>query len=168
MRFGLENESTRLNLNALLLIDKQQVGGGRQLLMALPGCTQEMADAILDFIDEDSEPRESARSSNTTAGRAPPYSPKNGQLDTVEELLTGGRGITPQLLFGMDVNCNGMVDSFEEGTGATSIATPGSPARPVLPTPPKQLRVRRAVPRSKRISVWAGPPTSRSSAWSEM
>lgn len=124
VRYGLENESTRLNLNALLMIDKQQVGGGRQLLMSLPGCTQEIADAILDFIDEDSEPREFGCEADYYSSLTPPYAPKNGQLDTVEELLLV-RGVTPDLLFGLDVNRNGMVDEFEGAPGSIMLSTPG-------------------------------------------
>ena len=48
VRFGLEDESTRLNLNALLLADRSAENGGRELLMALPGMTEDVADAILD------------------------------------------------------------------------------------------------------------------------
>src|SRR5690606_19000866 len=58
LRFGLENESSRLNLNLLLTADETQENGGRTLLMALPGMTEEVADAILDWLDEDDEPRE--------------------------------------------------------------------------------------------------------------
>jgi DNA uptake protein ComE-like DNA-binding protein len=45
---------------------------------------------------------------------SPPYAPRNGALETVEELLLV-RGITPDLLFGRDINRNGMVDSHEQG-----------------------------------------------------
>ncbi|HTN76629.1 MAG TPA: hypothetical protein VL096_15320, partial [Pirellulaceae bacterium] len=60
-------------------------------------------------------------------GLQPPYAPQNGPLDTVEQLLLV-RGVTPELLFGMDVNRNGMVDDFENNGGPTSIATPGPQA----------------------------------------
>ena len=48
-RYGLENESARLNLNTILLADKSggDENGGRKLLMALPGMTESIADAIL-------------------------------------------------------------------------------------------------------------------------
>ena len=48
-RFGLENESARLNLNALIEIDKLQEGSGQSILMGLPGMTEPIADAI-DFV----------------------------------------------------------------------------------------------------------------------
>jgi hypothetical protein len=144
LRFGLEDESSRLNLNALLLGNAQSAGGGqqsgtgqstgasgqqataalsaaagltedsgRQLLMALPGMTEEIADAILDWIDEDDEPREYGAEADYYANLQPPYAPKNGPLDTVEELLLV-RGVLPQLLFGADANRNGMIDPSEQ------------------------------------------------------
>ena len=57
-RYGLEDESTRLNLNTLLIAEKTMPGAGRTLLMALPGMTEDVADAILDWLDADDEPRE--------------------------------------------------------------------------------------------------------------
>lgn len=117
VRFGLENESVRLNLNILPFADQQQEQGGRELLMALPGMTEEIADAILDFIDEDDEPREFGAEIDYYSGLDPPYAPKNGPLDSVEELLLV-RGVTPGLLFGADSNRNGLID-IHEGTAET-------------------------------------------------
>ena len=39
IRYGLENESARLNLNTILLADNYQDDGAHKLLMALPGMT---------------------------------------------------------------------------------------------------------------------------------
>jgi type II secretory pathway component PulK len=122
VRYGVENESTRLNINSLLMIDKQSPGAARQLLMALPNCTPDIADAILDFMDKDSDTREYGAEADYYSGLTPPYAPKNGQFDTVEELLLV-RGITPQLLFGLDINRNGVVDSFEDTGGPTTVTT---------------------------------------------
>ena len=52
VRYGLENESSRLNLNTVLLADNYEEDGCPQgLLMALPGMTESIADAILDWLD---------------------------------------------------------------------------------------------------------------------
>jgi hypothetical protein len=137
IRYGLEDESARVNLNALLVIEKQATeirdaagnaipaevsdeameglpseSMARDLLMALPGMTVEIADAILDWLDDDDEPREFGAEVDYYSSLVPPYAPKNGPLETVEELLLV-RGVTPQLLFGCDVNRNGMVDPDE-------------------------------------------------------
>jgi hypothetical protein len=113
IRYGLENESARLNLNALLTADDYAENGGRTLLMALPGMTENEADAIMDWIDEDDEPREYGAEYDYYQGLSSPYKPTNGPFNTVEELLLV-RGVSPQLLFGADVNRNGMVDAHEQ------------------------------------------------------
>jgi len=139
-RYGLENESARLNINALLVIEEvakeagqenlqglglEDVQGldldnlGRDLLMALPGMTEDVADAILDWMDADDELRDYGAES----GDYTDYAPKNGPLETVEELLLV-RGVTPDLLFGYDVNRNGLIDANEMGgTGGTTDTT---------------------------------------------
>lgn len=147
LRFGLQNESARLNLNALVVIDKQfggmqqMTGGadlsamgipselssaadslgsltnvGRQLLMGLPGMTEEIADAILDWIDEDEEPREFGAESDYYSQLPNPYRALNEPLQSVEQLLLV-RGVTPQMLFGLDQNRNGSLEASELNGG---------------------------------------------------
>lgn len=113
VRYGLEDESARLNLNILLAADAQVPDGGRTLLLALPGMTEEIADAILDWLDEDDEPRQFGAERDEYSSLELPYAPKNGPLDTVEELLLV-RGVTPWLLFGADTNRNGTIDPHEQ------------------------------------------------------
>lgn len=84
----------------------------RDILMALPGMTEPIADAILDFLDEDDEPREFGAESEYYGALVPPYKPKNKPLDSIEELLLV-RDVTPQLLFGADVNFNALADPDE-------------------------------------------------------
>lgn len=120
-RFGLIDESTKLNLNILPKLDELQPGAGVQLLMALPDMTEEVADAILDWIDLDDEPRELGAESSYYSGLSPPYAPKNGPLASVEELLLV-RGVTPELLFGNDVNRNGIIDD-DEVVGQMSVGS---------------------------------------------
>lgn len=111
-RSGLVDESTRLNLNILLLADELLENGGRNLLMALPNMTEDIADAIMDWIDEDDEPREYGAEFDYYTGLSPSYTPKNGPLESTTELLLV-RGVTPELLFGGDVNQNGVIDDQE-------------------------------------------------------
>ena len=85
---------------------------GRAMLLKLPGMTIEIADAILDWIDDDDEPREYGAEIDFYSTLTPPYSPQNGPLKTIEELLLV-RGITPDMLFGRDINRNGMIDVQE-------------------------------------------------------
>lgn len=113
VRYGLENESARLNLNEILMADLIELDGARNLLMGLPGMTEDVADAILDWIDEDDDQREFGAEADYYSGMSPPYAPKNAPLDTVEELLLV-RGVTPWLLFGGDVNRNFTLETSEE------------------------------------------------------
>lgn len=119
-RFGLEDESTRLNLNVLLAIDQAVPEGARQVLLALPGMDEYVADAILDWIDSDDEPREFGAEIDYYSGLDPPYAPRNGPLHTVDELLLV-RGVTPELLFGPDRNRNWSVDADEELLGPADV-----------------------------------------------
>ena len=121
VRYGLEDESSRLNLNILIMADQLVSDGGRTLLMALPGMNDDIADAILDWMDEDDESRPYGAERDYYERLDPPYTTKNGPLDTVEELLLI-RGVTPQLLFGKDTNRNGMVDAHEIGPQSTANA----------------------------------------------
>ena len=101
MRYGLENESTRINLNVLLLADETLPGAAREILLMLPGMTEDVADAILDWIDEDDDPREYGAEVEYYSSLQPPYAPTNGPLESIEDLLSV-RGVTPWLLLGQD------------------------------------------------------------------
>jgi DNA uptake protein ComE-like DNA-binding protein len=131
IRFGLEDESSRLNLATLLIADKSTTNGGRQILMQLPNMTEEIADAILDWIDPDEEPREFGAELDHYSGQSPPYAPRNAVPETVEELLLV-RDVTPELLFGPDSNRNSALESTEmsqsqqAGSGAASGGTTNS------------------------------------------
>jgi hypothetical protein len=111
-RYGLENESDRLNLNLVMQAEQAKAGGGEAMLMNLPGMTQDIADSILDWMDPNDETRGDGASSDYYAGLPSPYVPRNGPLGSVEELLLV-QGITPDMMFGSDVNRNFLVDSNE-------------------------------------------------------
>ncbi len=111
-RFGLMDESSKINLNVLPFTDNWIPNSARQLLMALPEMTEEIADAILDFIDSDDEARDFGTESSYYSTLVPPYFAKNGPLDSLDELLLV-RGVTAQLMFGLDTNRNGILDPDE-------------------------------------------------------
>ncbi|MDX1962201.1 MAG: type II secretion system protein GspK [Pirellulales bacterium] len=112
LRYGLEDESTKLNINILAFADQQQPGAGQSLLMTLPGMTEDLADKILDYLDEDDSPRELGAESDVYSALDPPYSCKNAPLETIDELLLV-QGVTPELLYGADTNRNGLIDESE-------------------------------------------------------
>jgi type II secretory pathway component PulK len=103
IRYGLENESSRLNLNTILLADSSAEDGARKILMALPGMTESIADAILDWIDTDDETRLLGAEREYYASLDPGYAPRNGPLGSMEVLLMV-RDVTPAVLFGADLN----------------------------------------------------------------
>ncbi|NLX95641.1 MAG: general secretion pathway protein GspK [Rhodopirellula sp.] len=111
-RYGLEDESAKLNLNALLSLEKSGSDVARNLLMGLPGMTEDVANAILDWLDEDDEPREYGAEVDYYSTLDPPYAPRNGPLAALDELLMV-RGVAPELLFGVDANRNGYADETE-------------------------------------------------------
>lgn len=113
IRYGLENESARLNLNTVLLADNYEENGAQQLLMSLPGMTEPIADAILDWIDADDDQRPLGAEREYYAALSPPYLPRNGPLGSIEELLLV-RDVTPAMLFGADLNRNALIETSEQ------------------------------------------------------
>jgi type II secretory pathway component PulK len=176
IRYGLENESAKLNINNILNFTKSSTGSGsttgstsgsttgstsstgttssagstsatgststtgstsatstgststtgstsdsttsstssepRDILMNLPGMTQEIADSILDWIDTNEQVRDSGAEADYYANLQPPYKPANGPLTTIDELLLV-KGVVPAMLFGGDLNRNGRLDANE-------------------------------------------------------
>ncbi len=118
IRYGLSDESARLDLNALVYQWQLEPEQQQQVLMQLPGMTVELADAILDWIDADSEPRQFGAEDEYYGALQPPYTARNARLQSLEELLLV-RGMTPQLLFGEDTNRNGVLDPNENDGDAS-------------------------------------------------
>jgi type II secretory pathway component PulK len=111
--YGVTDEGGKINLNALMTIDPS----GKilhDMLMGLPNMTPDIADAIVDWLDVDNNPRPYGAEDDYYTALSPPYRCKNGPLDSLEELLLV-RGVTPELLFGNDQNRNGALDPGEDG-----------------------------------------------------
>ncbi len=111
LRYGLQNESAKLNLNELLTffsapLDQQTA------LMNLPGMTVEIADSIIDWLDANTTPEPYGAEAEYYSALTPPYQPKDGPLDSLSELLMV-RGVTADLLYGRDKNRNGQIDAAE-------------------------------------------------------
>lgn len=87
-------------------------------LLMIPGMTDELADAILDFIDADETAREFGCESDYYESLSPPYPAKNSPLESLDELLLV-RGVTPSLLYGEDMNRNGLLDPNENDGDAS-------------------------------------------------
>jgi hypothetical protein len=114
VQYGLENESAKLNVNTLLAEGAEDQAAAR--LLALPGMTVDTADAILDWIDKDDQPRANGAEADYYAGLDPGYTPRNAPLADVDELLLV-RGVTPELLYGLDQNRNNFIEANEQPRG---------------------------------------------------
>jgi hypothetical protein len=111
-RYGLEDESSKLNLRWVVQVDAANPGLGRKILSQLPGITEEIADSILDWCDEDSEPREYGAEDEYYMTLEPPYYTRNEIPESIDDLLLV-KGMTPKLLYGIDWNRNGVIDEGE-------------------------------------------------------
>jgi hypothetical protein len=119
-RFGIIDESSKINLNVLPFYDALQEGAGSETLLQLPNMTEEVADSIMDWLDSDDETRDYGAESSFYAGLSPAYAAKNGPMDSLEELLLVN-GVTTELLFGLDTNRNGVLDPEEATAGDVSV-----------------------------------------------
>lgn len=100
--FGLVDECGKVNLNTATL----------EVLELLPRMTPELAAAIIDWRDEDEEPSENGAENETYGRLVPPRTAKNSPFETVEELRLVN-GATLDILFGEDMNRNGILDLNE-------------------------------------------------------
>jgi type II secretory pathway component PulK len=114
MRFGVTPESSKLNLNTAS--DPQIADLITPLLLDLGIETPDgLVNALLDWRDQDSDTRDGGAEdeyyNNLEPG--PAYATKNAPFDTVEELLLV-KGFNAAILYGEDVNRNGMLDKNED------------------------------------------------------
>ena len=100
--FGLVDEASKLNLNTAT----------RAMLEALPNMTAEIAGAIIDWRDTDSNPTSNGAEDETYLRLTPARKCKNAPFESVEELRLVS-GMTTELLYGEDSNLNGILDPNE-------------------------------------------------------
>ena len=99
LRFGVDHECAKLDLNQLLAWEQLQPGIGRYALTQFPGVDDSLADAILDWIDADDTPRDFGAESDYYLALPHPYRAANRPLASLSELLLV-RGVTPDWLLG--------------------------------------------------------------------
>ncbi|HZJ17845.1 MAG TPA: hypothetical protein VFD27_22515, partial [Chthoniobacteraceae bacterium] len=103
--FGLVDEAGKLNLNATTTT--------KEMLEALPGMTVELAAAIIDWRDTDSDVTQNGAESETYLRKQPAYECKNADFESVQELALLN-GADPLVLYGEDANLNGVLDPNED------------------------------------------------------
>src|SRR5262249_2210080 len=98
-RNGVMDETGKINPNAAMRKDPS----GQtlfQMLQKLPNMTDDIAAAMVDWIDNDKEPFGNGLGAEDDyyGGLNPPYRAKNAAIDSIEEFLLV-KGVTEQLLF---------------------------------------------------------------------
>ncbi len=119
-QYGLEAETAKLCLRDLILWEASGLVSAREALMQLPGMTEAVADAILDWIDPDENRRGFGAEADVYAARRLPYRPRNDLPVALEELLLV-RGVERHLLLG----------GFSTSTRGGDAWARGSPLQPV-------------------------------------
>jgi len=100
--FGIQDEAAKLNLNTAT----------EEMLELLPNMTPNFAAAIVDWRDEDEDPSENGAESESYLQLTPAYEAKNAPFDSIDELHMV-YGAQPELLYGEDINRNGVLDLNE-------------------------------------------------------
>jgi DNA uptake protein ComE-like DNA-binding protein len=107
--FGLVDEASKLNLNSAT----------RQMLLMLPGMTEELAASIVDWRDIDQDVTDNGAEAEVYMQRRPAYACKDGPLETLEELALVN-GANREILYGEDANLNGILDANEDDGAKTA------------------------------------------------
>ena len=113
--FGIVAETSKLNLNIAT----------PDMLLKLPNMTSDVAASIKAWRDPASVLTPEGAESDYYLSLPDPYNCKNSLFETVEELFLV-KGVTATLLFGQDVNRNGVLDSAETGLPASAGAQLGT------------------------------------------
>jgi type II secretory pathway component PulK len=114
--FGVVDEASKLNLNSSI----PKIPGLPQvaptyMLMLLPGRTPDLAASIVDWRSyNQADPGQGGAESSYYEQLPEPYYCKNSPFETLDELRLV-KGATPEILYGVDVNHNGVVDEEETG-----------------------------------------------------
>ena len=96
------DEAGKLNVNT----------ASKEQLMALPDMTEEIADGILDWRDDDDDMRQAGAEAGYYLNLSYGYEPRNGDFKTIRELLLV-RGVTEAILYGGTADEN--VSDYNEG-----------------------------------------------------
>lgn len=118
IRYGLTPEASKLNLNTATETQIEQLFTPLLLDLGIENAAELVA-AVLDWRDTDDATRPGGAESEYYNTLKPPYNAKaTGKFDTVEELLLV-KGFTAAVLYGEDVNRNGLLDPNEDDGDAS-------------------------------------------------
>lgn len=125
-RYGAVNESSKLHLVTVLQLEAKEPGAGVAALMQLPMMDAATANAILDWIDEDDEPRENGAETEFYQTLSRPYAPRNGLPPDLDELLFV-KGVSPLQLYGTRTEkASGMATMAHASQGSAGYRNPAA------------------------------------------
>ncbi|HEX4053968.1 MAG TPA: type II secretion system protein GspK [Tepidisphaeraceae bacterium] len=111
--FGITDELSKLNINKAAAAQ----------LMTLPcDLQQNVADAITDWRNPVNQATADGAESSYYESLTEPYQCKNELYESVEELLLV-EGVTPQLLWGYDLNRDGVLEDAERAAGGSNVGS---------------------------------------------
>ncbi len=103
-RSGAIDLGSRINVNT----------ASRETLAQVPGMEEQLLDALIDYRDADDEPLPGGAEQTYYDGLPSPFLIRNApMIQTVEELLLI-KGFTASIVYGEDVNFNGVLDAGED------------------------------------------------------
>jgi DNA uptake protein ComE-like DNA-binding protein len=109
-QFGITDEAGKINLNT----------ANNNMLYALPGMEQDIADGILDWRNAATAATSDGAESDYYNELQPEgYDAKNAAYETVDELLLV-KDVTRDMVYGLDLNHDGVVDKTEMASGGGS------------------------------------------------
>ncbi len=108
-RPGPVDPHSKININRMTFDD----------LMTLPFMSEDVADAILDWIDADDDPNVLGAEAGYYQGLPFPYEPRNGPIRSLQELELIA-GVDPWFVRGEDWNLNGILDPNENDGDASA------------------------------------------------
>ncbi len=93
VRYGVIDEGAKININSASV----------EALAHLPGMTEQLAEAVVDYRDRDNKPLPQGAEQEFYDRLPNPYTIRNGPLESLDELLLV-RGFTAGLIYGSDPN----------------------------------------------------------------
>ncbi len=102
-RFGITDEASKVNINV----------ASRDQLLRLPGMNSQLVDALMDWREPGDKPRANGAKDEYYMSLAQPYRCKKAPFSSIDELLLV-KGFSSNIVFGEDMNRNGLLDPSED------------------------------------------------------
>lgn len=128
-RFGVQSTSGKLPLRTLMRWERREPGLGQATLMKLPGMTPDLADSLLDWLDDDDTKREFGEESGFYRSKDPPRNAPNAIPRHISE-LQAVRGFNAFVLLGHQ---DGIFQAIEPSTNHFGTAGAMSPPEMTIP-----------------------------------